>query len=532
MQARAPAKRALKTGVWILTAAVVLLFAGLAAPVFSEPEEGADHRPEEIQVLLSSDTNIYATGLAGIQATMRVPLRINYLDALSQAEVDIGRYFRRLERRGDPLVITIGPRATRVALEHLRKTPVLFSMVHSPRTYRPAKVPTCGVSLDISIAEYFRALKEVAPNARNVRAFYSTDENEFLVGEGEYLDLRHGLAYTRQKITRRERLRPALEKMSDVDAVYMISDPLYDQERFEQLSRYCRDNSIVLMTSFAPLVRAGATFGIAPNYGRTGVLTGEMANRILGGESSCAGEGVGFVDQTSFYLNEEYASASGLILADSVKERARLTRLFNAGFNFVNQDKLDSARIVFDAILERDPDHGPALAYRRLVVERQTGERTSALLSAARASHAAQRYDLAARDYRRVMRIHPGHEAAGRGLRKALLARSEVERRRGLDLLRSGDAFAAIKMFQAALRSFPGNGAAGRDLARARASQAARLPNFTRTGIALYNSREYARAIRIFENILLIRPGHGQATEYLRLSRKKHAAIQKLLRRQ
>jgi len=386
--------------------------------------------------------------------------------------------------------------------------------------------------MDISIAEYFRTLKEIAPEARKVHAFYSTRDNKFLVGEGEYLDLRYGLYYTGTRVERKERLVSALKKIgTNLDAVYMISDPLYDQTRFEQLSKYCKKNSIVLMTGFASLVRAGATFGITPDYGRIGVLTGKMANRILSGQSSCKTEGVTFVDQTSFYLNEEYAKASGVLVPESIKERARLTRLFNAGVNFLNNGKLKSARIVFDAILSRDPGNGPASGYRRLVIERQTGAQTSSLMNAARGSFKQKNYALAIRDYKRVMEINPNHDAAVRGYRQALLAQSERDRKRGLSLLRGGKPFAAIKMFQTALSSYPGNDSASRDLARTRAGQNARVPDLTRQGISLYNRREYDSAIQLFENVLLVRPGHNQASEYLRLSRKKRAAIQKLLQR-
>ena len=40
----------------------------------------------------------------------------------------------------------------------------------------------------------------------------------------------------------------------------------------------------------------------------------------------------------------------------------------------------------------------------------------------------------------------------------------------------------------------------------------------------------YAEAIDIFQNILLVEPGHRQAAEYLRLSRLKFDALQRLRR--
>ena len=67
----------------------------------------------------------------------------------------------------------------------------------------------------------------------------------------------------------------------------MVNDPLYSNLEFETLSEFAKKNNIVLMTSFPALVKVGATFGISPDYSKIGVLTGQMANKLYAGTSTC-----------------------------------------------------------------------------------------------------------------------------------------------------------------------------------------------------------------------------------------------------
>ena len=398
-----------KTG----TASIILILACAFALSAQDgkgdaPIKKANAPKKVVQVLLSSDTDIYARGLNGIQSVIQADLRINYLDTLLFREKNIENYFARLEQSRVPLVISIGPRATRVALKHLKKTPVLFSMVGFPRTLGPVVGRGCGVTMDVSIERFFRTLRRIRPDAHKVFAFYSTDQGEFTAGEGEYFDLRSGFYYKKVRLERKTDLPGALKKIGDsAHAFYIVPDPLYDRTRFRQLSEFCRRNKIVLMTGFTSLVKAGATFAITPDYIRIGVLTGNMANRILSGESTCRKEGVVYPDRTSFYLNEKYAKASGLEIPRSIRERARLTRLFNAGVRLYNKNKLKSARIIFDAILKRDPENKIAADYRKRVIGRMTGAQTARLMRAAEQYNREKKYARAMDAYDQALKLNP-----------------------------------------------------------------------------------------------------------------------------
>ena len=485
---------------------------------------------QSVSILLSSDTNIYADGLSGIQSVIQAGVKIQYLDVLLSEFPDIADYFSDLESSNPPLVITIGPAATRAALTHIRRTPVIFSMVNSPRTFGMIPGKSCGVSMDISIRDFFRTLRDLSPSARRVGAFYSSQEGEFVSGEGDYMDLRSGIYFARKKIEDRERFEEALESMQNIDAFYMVADPLYDRARFEQLSRYCREHHIILMTQFSSLVKAGATFALTPDYSRIGLTTGQMANRILAGTSTCEQEGVRFPEETSFYLNEEYARESGIAIPDSLRERARLTGLFNTGVNLMAEGKLRSALIVFNSIIGRDTSNQAALSYRDFVMERLSGDETRKLMADGERYFRENNFSAAAQIYERVLRINPNLSNARNSLEKSLLAKSEQERNQGNRLERESKLYEAIRFYQAAVTTLPANQAARNDLENIRRILYPNLNALLQSGINHYNNREYDQAISEFQNIMLVDPGQKQAAEYLRLSLKKKEALERLLR--
>ncbi len=489
--------------------------------------------PQEVQILLSSDTEIYAAGLNGIQSAMTHPVRIQYLDALAPDAEGLETYFRDLEKAGrTSLLIAVGTRAARAALEHSQKIPVVFSMVSAPRTLGAEVSRSCGVSMDVPVERFFETLKEVTPGARRVSALYSTPQGEHLAGEGEYSDLRNGLYFQKIRVDDRGDLDTALEKLrGKTDALYIVADPLYDRARFRQISEFSRKNRIVLMTSFASLVQAGATFGLTPDYFRLGVLTGEMAQRILSG-SNCQREAVRYGDRVSLYVNERFAASSGVTIPPEVLKRASMTRLINAGIRLFNQGRHRSAQKVFDAVLERDPNNRAALTYRARIVEQVTGAEAKRLLESAAAHTQAGRFGEALSDYDRILKLNPEHRVAQRLRQETVRKKSESEQAAGQRAAAQGDYFHAMRMYRAALNTLPENQAAAREINRLRAAQSARVPQLFSQGMAAYAARRYDEAIQNFDNVILIQPGHRQAVEYLRLSRKKKEAIERLLRRE
>lgn len=494
--------------------------------IFFHEKTNASDKYSPIEVILSSDNSIYEQSLYGIQSVIEREIRIRYLDIISAENVSIENYFQDLENSGVPLVITIGPQATKAAKENLNKTPIVFSMVNNPKALGLEQKNICGVSMDVSIQEFFQTLNDISPKIRNVVGFYSSEDSRFTAEEGVYMDLKYKLIYTPYLIKPSEFETKLQEVKDKTDAFFMISDPLYNQARFEYLSKFAKENGIILMTSFPTLVRVGATFAISPEYSKIGVESGLMANRILSGDSNCLNERVILPTQSAFFLNEEYARESGVEIPDVILERAKMTKMFSAGIALLNDDKLQSARRVFEAILKKDPDNKAAQTYHALILEKLTGTKTRELLANAQRYFEQKQYAQAKSEYQKVLAINPNNETAQEGYKKSVFAQSEQEREKGNLLARAGKPFDAIKSYLNSLRTLPSNQRASADLANIRRQESTKIPDYMKEGISEYNERNYERSIEIFENILLVDPNDKAAKEYLRLSYKKKEAIE------
>ena len=485
-----------------------------------------------IEILLSSDSSIYEEGLAGLQSVMQAQTRVQYLEVLQAEHPDLGAYFNDIEASGAQVYIAFGRPAAQLAAENLRTTNVIFSMLNSPKQMNLKQGNLCGVSMDIGPDRYFSALKQVDPDAKYVYSFYSNDQGRQAAVAGEYLDLEHGILYQAIQIGPSDSLEGALDSIRDrADAIYMVTDPLYNRQNFQLLSDYAKKNGITLMTGYPALVRLGATFGISPDYTNLGIATGEMANRILSGKSDCGKELVVVPSQTSFSLNETYAREQGLQLSEAIKERARLAGLLKLGVELYGDDKINSAKKIFEAILKKDPENRAARSYKSLIVERLTGDQTRRFMTSAQRHMDARRYLNARADYAQVLRLNPDYEKAREGLATASRLQSELETNRARTLSASGQPFAAIKTYISALSIWPQNARARAELAALRSRESARIDHYMHDGLAQYNQRNYEIAIEKFENVLLVNPGHKEATEYLRLSRQKREAVLRLLQR-
>lgn len=482
-----------------------------------------------IPVFVSSDSEIYEESLAGLQSVVQFSIDLQYLEIL-QAEIpDLQAYLQELDDRELPFVITVGVNATRTLYGSLKKTPVVFSMVNTPKSLglQPGKI--CGVSMDTPASEFFSVLREIDPSVRFVAGFYSAAGRQSAL-EGEFHDISHGVLYKASEVTRNDDFSQVLAKEADRAAgVLMTPDPLYSRENFLVLSNYGREQKKIIMTGFASLVKLGATFGLSPDYARVGIQTAEMANLIYNGSSTCASEFIRLPEHHSLFINEEYAKAQGIQIPEPILARAKLTGLFSIGIALIKEEKLEPARLIFEKILEQDPENKAANVYLDVIIERQTGDKTRALLSQAQSLMQSGRFTQAGNKYREVLVLNPKNQKARAGLNDSIASLSEEYRRNGAGLAVANKPFEAIRAYLSSLRVLSSNSRAQQELNSLRNRESGKINDYFETGLGHYNRREYVIAIEIFENILLVNPAHKKSAEYLRLSQQKKVAADRLL---
>ncbi|HNO22927.1 MAG TPA: ABC transporter substrate binding protein, partial [Leptospiraceae bacterium] len=227
--------------------------------IFFSDAAGAETESLPVEVLLSSNNSIYLSILRNIQSVFSGRLNFQYMQSMNEAELK--DFFYRTENRGAKLLIALGNQAALAAKENLKNTPVLYSLVNSPRALGfNSSSNTCGIHIDVPVEQFFSTLKEIRPDAKRVAAFYSGNAGEMLVNEADYADSHFGILFQKIKIEKNEFSEKLNELKGRADAFYMVPDSVYTQENFEILSRFAKENRIILMTQIPFIVNVGTAF--------------------------------------------------------------------------------------------------------------------------------------------------------------------------------------------------------------------------------------------------------------------------------
>ncbi|MDZ4727833.1 MAG: ABC transporter substrate binding protein [Leptospira sp.] len=485
-----------------------------------------------IEILLTSDNSIYEQALFGIQTSINREIHVNYLDIILAEYDSPATYFQELENKGIPLIITIGKGATRIAEENTHKIPIVFSMVSFPKGLDLESSRLCGVSMDVPLESFFITLKDINPKSKIIYSFYSNIEGEFSSEEGEHFDLKNKMYFKKKKSSSDSFLKDLKDITKLPDALYIPSDPLYNAENFEVISKFSKENSIILMSSFPALVKSGATFGISADYTKIGIETGEIVNSILSMKSTCENEGVHLPKHFNFLLNENFAKESNISIPKAISERAKKSKLFSIGLQLLNEEKWKSSKAVFDNILKDDPTNQTALAYQQLALEKLSGSKIKDILAKAKSNFDSGNYTVAKLEFQKALSINPNLTIAKEGIQNSLIYQSEKERSKANTYRNQGNIFDSIRAYLDSLHTFPQNTNSKAELDSLRKKEHHQISALSQNGIEEYQNRNYDEAIHQFEKVLLIDPTDKTAIEYLRLSIKKREAIINLEKRQ
>lgn len=482
-----------------------------------------------IEVLVSSENRIYEQTLTGLESVLESNLKISYLESLDASPGQLEAYLKQLDESETPAIVTLGVPATLAAKNVIKKKSIIFTMVNAPKLHGLEQGAFCGVTVDISLGEFFRTLKEIKPEARTVVTFYSNSEGEFISGEGEYLDTRHKLLFSRKKVSSRENFLAEIQaQRGKMDAFMLLNDPLYGKKEFDELSDFSKKNGIVLMTSFPALVKSGATFGLSPDFFKVGYQTALMVSRVMNNASRCADEGIINNENLKLHINEEYAKSSGITIPSEVLDKFLVTNLYEIATQLYRENKLNSAKVIFEKILTKDPAHKSALNYLQLILEQQTGNKTGEFLKLAEKYLNEKKFAQAKHEYQKILKINPNFSKAKDGIQACVQGQSELERAQANGYAKNGDYARAIQYLMISLKTNPGNQLAKNDLTSVRIKGSDQIPEVLKTAIKYYNDREYDKALESLEYILLIQPEHKESVEYQRLSIKKRDAIKSL----
>ncbi len=211
------------------------------------------------------------------------------------------------------LILTVGSSATRFAIDHLKKTPIVFSAVKYPvlsgfvgSTRHPGGNIT-GASLNIPHDVQFKYFKRIIPRLRTIGVLY-TRNTEALIPQARVVAQRLDLSLVPIMVKENKELPAALDSLAaTVDGIWSVADPnLFNSKSTRYIITSTLRRQIPFMGFSRNVVESGALFSLDFDYKAIGFQAGELAVRIINGEKP-GDISVTTTDLIWFHYNEKTA---------------------------------------------------------------------------------------------------------------------------------------------------------------------------------------------------------------------------------
>lgn len=198
-----------------------------------------------------------------------------------------------LKSKNHKLIYTIGTESTKLVKERVTDIPVVFSMVlkvtevNSVTGTGFSGTNMTGVSLDISIRQQLEILKKIMPKMVRIGIIYNPNNSYPAVEEAKQLQEEFKVNIKTGKVNVPTEVPKILNEMGGtIDLLWLIPDvAVCTKDTLPYIINYSLNNRIPVMAFAESLVKAGALFSYVYDCEDVGRQAGELAIRILRGES-------------------------------------------------------------------------------------------------------------------------------------------------------------------------------------------------------------------------------------------------------
>ena len=162
-------------------------------------------------------------------------------------------------------------------------------------------------------------MQKVLPNVKKVGLLFCSAESNSdiqIAAAKEELDAL-GIAYDEYAVSSSNEIQSVVESaVGKVDALYAPTDNTIAAGA-AQVGQICKENKIPFVTGEEGMCKAGGLFTLSINYADLGKRAGEMAVKILKGESKPADMAIEHLDTADLVVakNDEMAQAIGVDLS-------------------------------------------------------------------------------------------------------------------------------------------------------------------------------------------------------------------------
>lgn len=243
----------------------------------------------EIAVLQSSDIAAYREAVAGLKATG--PIGTIYTEYDAQGDLDLGKKLaRKIQESNASLIVAVGLKAALAAKAEIVEMPIVYMMIQDPLRHQLTAPNMTGTLLEVPIDQQLKIMRAFLPTLHRLGMLYDPVKTSSHVKDAErqaatsHFLLKHLPVESEKDVP--QQLRALL---SDVEALWLTPDSTVltnESIQFILESALAQQRPVI---GFSPqLTRMGALLSMSVNYGEVGRETGQLAKRILDGETLLA----------------------------------------------------------------------------------------------------------------------------------------------------------------------------------------------------------------------------------------------------
>jgi putative ABC transport system substrate-binding protein len=212
-----------------------------------------------------------------------------------QKKPDLQSVAKEIKSSNPDLLLAIGSTALKLAKQHIKKTPVVFTMV-----LKPGKLPSnvCGVSMTLPSAVHLKGLKLIAPKVKSVGIVYNPKHAGKRVAEFKKAAGGMGLKIVSVAANSKKEAFSAIKLLAGrVDSLWMVMDQDV-VANFNLLQSLSIKEKVPLATFSYKYVEMGALVALAPKFEDLGKQAGQLAKQLVAGTSP---QKLGVASPTNFY---------------------------------------------------------------------------------------------------------------------------------------------------------------------------------------------------------------------------------------
>jgi len=240
---------------------------------------------KKVAVVMRPGIPAYETVLENLKAELKssnAAVRVEVYEMSSEED----NPFEKLKKDVPAVVVPFGTKATMLAKDNFKRTPVVFTMVLNPEKEGIKADNITGVSLDAPVFEQFKAVKSALASVKRIGIMYNPANSSDFIEEAKKSVKGLNIELVLKPVASSKDIPAMLEEIkTEIDVIWAVPDStVYNSATSRHILLFSLRNKLPVIGFSASFAKAGAVVGVYSSYEDIGRQTAEQIVEILNGK--------------------------------------------------------------------------------------------------------------------------------------------------------------------------------------------------------------------------------------------------------